>query len=256
MQLTLGFIRSSSQVLIKELDWLQNKLDSRLIDTTDLEDYSLQGLFIGKTEHFEQLLGTLEKEKKYYPIMEAETFNLSYSVFEEMPAFQFKELSERVLMQWRGLNNFSAIEESFAFATHMRVLWHKDRMHFLEELWYWLKRNLACTELSLIFNDVIQSETKNEEGQKEAKPKLTQSLLSGSKIAHFMIGGGKEEALMSRYLDKWNAEFEVTEWDASLGRFVATVMIEKSPLMIMGRMTHLSQLQQSLLKGFFKAMQA
>jgi hypothetical protein len=256
MQLTIGFVRSSSQILLKELDCQLNKLETRLIDATDLPDHNLQGLFVGQTEHFEQLLGVLEKEKSYYPILEAENFSLSYSVFEEMSAFQLKELAEKVLTQWRASHNFNSLEEIFAFSTHMRVLWHKDRMTFLEELWYWLKRNLAAVDLSIVFNDVIQAETKTEDGQKEQKPKLTQSLLTGVKKANFISGGGKEEILMEKYLDKWNEAFEVTEWDASKNRFVATVMIEKSPLIIMARLNQLTQLQRSLLTAFFKAMQS
>ena len=254
MQLTLGFVRSASQVLVKDLDWEQNRVETRLIDVTDLPDQNLMGLFVGQTEHFEQLLGLLEKEKRHYPIHEAQSFDLSYSLFEDMPAFQFKELANKVMNRWAFSHNYQSLEELFAFTTHMRVLWHKDRLSFHEELWAWLKRNLATVDLSIVFNDVIQTEQKNEEGQKEQKPKLTQSLLSGSKKAHFVSGGGKEAVLMEKYLDKWSAEFEVTEWDQTKARFVATVMVEKSPLILLGRVTNLTQLQRSLLAGFFKGL--
>ncbi|MBY0518623.1 MAG: hypothetical protein K2P81_17060 [Bacteriovoracaceae bacterium] len=255
MQLTLGFVRSSSQILLKDLDWEQNQISTRLIDATDLPDQNLQGLFVGQNEHFEQLLSLLDKEKTHYPIFESSNFDLTYSVFEDVPAFQFKELCEKAISRWQISNNFKSLEEIFAFTTHMRVLWHKDRMSFHEELWYWLKRNLSAVDLTLVFNDVVQSEQKNEEGQKEQKPKLTQSLLSGTKKANFMTGAGKEQQLMEKYLDKWNEQFEITEWDATKARFVATVMIEKSPLIIMGRVTSLSQLQRSLLFAFFKGLQ-
>ncbi len=158
--------------------------------------------------------------------------------------------------RWAVSHNYHSLEELFAFTTHMRVLWHKDRLSFHEELWAWLKRNLAAADLSIVFNDVVQTEQKNEEGQKEQKPKLTQSLLAGSKKANFVSGGGKEAVLMERYLDKWNAEFEITEWDQSKARFVATVMLEKSPLILMARLTTLSQLQRSLLTALFKGLQA
>ena len=255
MQLTLGFVRSPSQILLKDLDWEQNKVTTRLIDVTDLPDQNLQGLFVGQTEHFEQLLGLLEKEKQYYPIHEGHTFDLTYSAFEDMPAFNFKELGNKVVNRWVLSHNYNSLEGLFAFTTHMRVLWHKDRLSFHEEMWAWLKRNLGAVDLSIVFNDVVQSEQKNEEGQKEQKPKLTQSLLTGTKKGNFVTGGGKETVLMERYLDKWNAEFEVTEWDATKARFVATVMIEKSPLIFMARISTLSQLQRSLLAGLFKGIQ-
>jgi len=256
MQLTIGYVRSASQVLLKDLDWEQTKLSSRLIDVTDLPDQNLQALFVGQTEHFEQLMGLLEKEKRHYPIFEGQNFDLGYSAFEDMPAFQFKELSEKLSARWQLAHNYQSLEELFAFTSHLRVLWHKDRLSFLEELWNWLKKNLAAVDLSIVFNDVIQAEHKNDEGQKEQKPKLTQSLLTGSKTANFISGGGKEALLMEKYLDKWNEAFEVTEWDASRARFVATVMIEKSPLIFMARITSLTQLQRSLLSALFKGLQA
>ena len=256
MQLSLGFIRSNSQILIKQLDCEQNKLNDLLIDATDLADHSLQGLFISETEHFEQLLGILEKEKKFYPILDGQAQGVTYSLFEEMPAFQFKQLAEKVVSQWKSHHNFQSLEELFSFTTHMRVLWHKDRISFLEELWFYLKNNLGAVDLSIVFNDVIQAEAKNDDGQKEQKPKLTQSLLSGSKKANFVTGGGKEQLLMDRYLDKWNEQFEVTEWDTNKGRFVATVMIDKSPLIMMAHLTGLTQFQRSLLMGLFKGLQS
>lgn len=255
MQLTLGYVRSTSQVLLKDLDWEQNKVTTRLIDATDLPDQNLQGLFVGHTDHFQQLLGLLDKEKSHYPIIEGQSFDLGYSAFEDMPAFQFKELGEKVVARWQLSHNYQSLEGLFAFTTHMRVLWHKDRISFLEELWYWMKKNLGATDLSIVFNDVIQSEQKNEEGQKEQKPKLTQSLLTGTKKANFVTGGGKEALLMDKYLDKWNEQFEVTEWDPKKARFVATVMIEKSPLIFMARTSNLSQLQRSLFVALFRGLQ-
>ena len=255
MQLTLGFVRSSSQILLKDLDWDQNQVSTRLIDATDLPDQGLQGLFLGDSEHFTQLIGLLEKEKTHAPIMEAQQFKLTYGDFEEMPAFQFRELAEKVVGRWHMHHNFQAIEELPKMVTHLRVLWHKDRLGFFEELWYWLKRNLGAVDLSLVFNDIVHTEAKTEDGQKEQKPKLTQSLLTGRRVANFISGGGREQELMDRYLDKWSEHFEVTEWDARKGRFVATVMIEKSPIIIMGRITALSQLQRSLLTGLFNGVQ-
>lgn len=255
MQLTLGYVRSGSQVLLKDLDFDQNRVSTRLIDVTDLPDQNLQGLFVGQSEHFEQLLSLLEKEKNFYPIVEGQTFDLGYSNFEDMPAFQFKELTDKLIARWQMSHNFQSLENLFAFTTHMRVLWHKDRLSFLEELWYWMKRNLGAVSLSIVFNDVVQTEQKNEEGVKEQKPKLTQSMLTGSKKANFISGGGKEQALMDKYLDKWNEQFEVTEWDPKKARFVATVMIEKSPLIIMAQTTNLTQLQRSLMTALFKGLQ-
>ncbi len=255
MQLTLGYVRSGSQILLKDLDWEQNQVSTRLIDATDLPDQGLQGLFVSETEHFGQLMNLLEKEKAHAPILEAGPWKLGYSDFEALPAFQFRELAEKVVGRWQAAHNFQSVEDLCAMNTHLRVLWHKDRLAFFEELWHWLKRNLGAVDLSLVFNDVVQAEAKTEEGAREVRPKLTQSLLTGRRTANFVPGGGREQALMERYLDKWNEGFEVTEWDAQKGRFVATVMLEKSPIIIMGRVLAFNQMQRSLLTGLFKGLQ-
>jgi hypothetical protein len=82
MIISLGFIRSSSQVLIKELDWTQNTLETKIIDVTDLPEQNLQALFVDDNEHFSSLVGLLEKEKSYYPILDARDENISLSTFE------------------------------------------------------------------------------------------------------------------------------------------------------------------------------
>ena len=92
MIISIGFVRSASQVLIKELDWAQNSLDSRLIDVTDLPDFNLQALFIDDNDHFNSMVGLLEKEKAFYPILDAKDESIGYSTFENLPAQAFKDL--------------------------------------------------------------------------------------------------------------------------------------------------------------------
>src|SRR5690606_10814748 len=113
MIISLGFIRSSSQVLIKELDWTQNSIESKIIDVTDLPDQNLQALFIQDNEHFSSLVGLLEKEKAHYPILDAQDEGLSLSSFEAMPAQQFKDVYLKVLNRWCLHQNFNSIEHLF-----------------------------------------------------------------------------------------------------------------------------------------------
>lgn len=243
MQITLGFVRSPSQTLLKSMDWELTKVETRLIDNTDLPDHSLQGLIFADTAAMETLMGTLEKERRHYPILEATTYGVNYEGFEAMPGAGFKELSEKIQSRWQNHHNLSAVEDLSRFTIHLKTLWNKDRLGFFEEFWYWAKTNLAATQLDLIFNDLA------EDGQK-----LTQSLLSGSKKANFVQGGGKERALMETYLEKWNDTFEVTEWDSAKGRFVATVVVEKSPIILMAQTNTVTPLTRALFKGLFNGL--
>lgn len=255
MIISLGFIRSGSQLLVKELDWLQNSLQSRLIDVTDLPDQNLQGLFIENNDHFSSLISMLEKEKAFYPILDGRDEGLSYAAFEDMPAQQFKDLYLKITGRWTIAQNMGSVENLFKLTNHFRELWKKDRLSFFEELWYWFKRNIGSTDLTIYFNDVIQTEEKDENNEKKERPKLTQSILTGTKKAHFQQGGPKEKELMQNYLEKFHEFFEVTEFNPAKGHFVATAQIEKSPLIFMARSAQLNQLQRTLLAGLFNGLQ-
>jgi hypothetical protein len=255
MIISLGFIRSTSQVLIKEFNWIQNSLETRIIDVTDLADENLQGLFIQDNEHFHSLVNILEKEKAHYPIIDAQTETLSLTQFESMPALQFKDLYMKVLNRWTLLQNLNSIETMWTLTNHFRELWKKDRISFFEELWYWMKRNLGSVDLTIIFNDLITTEEKDDNNEKKERPKLTQSLLSGSKKANFQQGSAKEKELMQSYIDKFHDVFEVTEFSGAKGQFVATAQIERSPVIFMARTGQLNQLQRTVLVSIFNGLQ-
>lgn len=255
MIISLGFVRSSSQVLIKELDWQQNSLESKIIDVTDLPDQNLQALFIHDNEHFSSLVGLLEKEKAHYPILDAQDENISLSSFETMPAQQCKDLYLKISNRWTMHQNFNSIENLYKLTNHFRDLWKKDRLSFFEELWYWMKRNIGATDLTILFNDIIATEEKDENNEKKERPKLTQALLSGSKKANFQQGSAKEKELMQNYLEKFHDVFEVTEFNSIKGQFVATTQIERSPIIFMARTAQLNQLQRTLLAGLFNGLQ-
>jgi hypothetical protein len=255
MIISIGFVRSASQILIKEFNWQQNSLDSRLIDVTDLADFNLQALFIDDNEHFSSLAPLLEKEKAYYPILEARDENLNFISFEALAPQAFKDLYLKILNRWTMHQNLNSLESIWNLTHHFRDLWKKDRISFFEEFWYWMKRNLGAVDMTIIFNDIVNSEEKDDNEEKKDRPKLVQSLISGSKKGNFQQGTPKEKELMQNYLEKFHDIFEITEFHPLKGQFVATAQIERSPLIFMAHTPQLNQLQRSLLAGVFKAMQ-
>lgn len=255
MIVSLGYLRSGSQVLIKELNWTENSIDSKIIDVTDLTEYNLQGLLIEDNEHFSSLISLLEKEKSHYPIIDAKDDGLGLSTFESLPPQQFKDLYLKISNRWTLHQNFTSVENIWSITNHFRELWKKDRISFFEELWYWMKRNLGAVDLTIIFNDVISTEEKDENNEKKERPKLTQSLLTGSKKANFVQGSAKEKELMQSYLDKFYEHFEVTEMNSNKGQFVATAQIERSPIIFMARTAQINQLQRTVFNALFKGLQ-
>jgi hypothetical protein len=255
MIISIGFIRSAGQVLIQDLDWQQNSISNRLIDVTDLPEQNLQALFLENDEHLNSMVGLLEKEKNFYPILDGRDENLDFNTFEKLRPLDLKELYLKVSNRWTMQQNIKSLEQIYALTTHLRELWKKDRLAFFEETWYWLKRNLGTVELNIIFNDVIKSEEKDENNEKRERPKLVQSLLAGNKKANFQSGGPREKELMQNYLEKFHDVFEVTEYHSAKGQFVATAQIERSPMIFMARTPQLNQLQRSLLAGLFNGLQ-
>lgn len=255
MIISLGFVRSSSQALIRELDWQRNTIESKIIDVTDLPDQNLQGLFIDDNEHFSSLISLLEKEKPFYPIIDAKDEGLNFLSFEGLPVTQLRDLELKVTNRWTMYQNFNSLENIWTLTNHMRDLWKRDRMSFFEELWYWLKRNLGASDLTILFNDVIHTVEQDENSEKKDRPKLVQSLLSGTKKANFHQGGAKEKELMQTYLDKFHDVFEITEFNATKGQFVATAQVNRSPMIFMARVPQLNQLQRTLLAALFNGLQ-
>jgi hypothetical protein len=251
---SLGFIRSSSQVLIRSLDWSQNIIESRLVDATDIPDENLQALLIADDEHFSSLIGVLEKEKSFYPVIDARDESMSYTAFENLPPQQFRDVYAKILNRWTLHQNLNSVENLYKITEHFKTLWKKDRLSFFEELFYWMKRNLGATDMSILFNDVVKTEEKDENNEKKERPKLIQSLLSGTKKGHFVQGGAKEKELMTSYVDKFHESFEVTEFNAPKGQFVATAQIERSPIIFMARTAQLNQLQRTVIAGLFNGL--
>lgn len=255
MIISLGFVRSTSQLLIKDFDWVKNSLESRLIDIVDMEDQNLSGLFVEDDDHFSSLVSILEKEKSFYPIIDARNEDLSFTSFEQMGAHAFKELALKVINRWTMIQNFNSIENAYKVITHFRELWQKDRLSFFEEFWYWMKRNLGAIDLSIIFNDVTSVEEKDDNNEKKERPKLTQSIISGTKKGYFLTGGAKEKELMSSYFNQSQLSFEVTEMDSKKGQFVATAQIERSPILMMARVPNLNQLQRTTLAAILNGLE-
>lgn len=255
MIVSLGFVRSGSQVLIQEFNWMQNSLQSKLIDVTDLADQNLQGLFIADNEHFSSMVSLLEKEKAFYPILDGQTEGVSYGAFETIKPEAFKDLYLKILNRWTMVQNFNSLEDIWKITNHFRDLWKKDRLSFFEELWYWMKRNTGSIDMTILFNDVAKSAEKDENDEKKERPKLVQTLLSGNKKGNFQQGTAKDKELMQNYIDKFHDVFEVTEFNASKGQFVATAQIERSPIIFMARTVQLNQLQRTLLAALFNGLQ-
>jgi hypothetical protein len=250
MKITLGFVKYVGQLVVQELDLITHEMTQKLIDITELPETHLQALIIGQEDHFTELHSLLVKEKSLYPILDAKDFKISLLEFENLNSVKCRELFEKIQHRWLVFQNMNAVEHLIPTYNHLSPLWMNDRITFFEELWHWLNLNLGTVQLSLYFNDIEQIE----EHEKNARPKLTQSVLSGGKKAHFKQANTAESEIFNQFTSKHHSSFEVIEFDSLKGRFVAVTQVAQSPILMMAEMNNFNQLQRSLLNGLFASL--
>lgn len=248
MKVNIGFIKSESQFLLKELG-ADSQVESRTLDTIEIKECPLNLLFFPEQTPPEGLTKTLSEEEKFYPILSAASFGLEAETFDSLDAQELADLFAKVNSRWILNNNIKTIEQIYSVISYLRDLWQSDRSAFFEELWFILKTNLASTELTAVFHDV-----KDIGGDKGEKPVLAYSYVTGEKTPQIFEGKEKEESLMKEYASEFGEHFEITEFDSNKGQLVATVKIGLSPILIMAKLSTFNQLQRSILIALFSGI--
>jgi hypothetical protein len=257
LQINIAYLKNENQVNVITLDKIEETIKNITIDVSDIPDHDINLFIYDHNLNLEHISGTLEKEKSLYYITGNKDMDLNWSHLESITFQDLYELYNKLNNRWILANNINAIENMYPMITHMRSLWIKERNAFFEELWYFIKKNLATTSLNIIFNDLVNPDEKNKtkENEKEKKPELTQSFIKGTKKANFFPGEAKENHLMDQYAKDFSAIFEVTEYDQTRGQFVATCKINLSPILIMANISSLNQIQRALLSSLFTGLQ-
>ncbi len=252
MSIRVGFVKSNSQVILKELDMSSKSISSHLFDTVELKDKNLNFLLFNSSEDISNLQDTLAEEGKFYPITSADSFGINKENFESLSYEDTLEIYTKVNTRWILNNNIKTIETLYSTTTYLKDLWVNDRNAFFEELWFILKTNLATHELTIIFNDLKEPTEKQKE--KGAKPELCHSYVKGEKTPQIFDGTAKENKVMSDYEKDFNETFSITEFNSEQGHLVATARIDLSPLLIMAKLNSFNQLQQSILISIFSGL--
>jgi hypothetical protein len=253
MTIKIGFVKSNSQILLKEVDRVNQTCESKICDSLEIKELDLSLLLFDQKDELDQLQSTFNEEGKFYPVSPANSFGLEKDVFEQLGANELMDVLARVNARWILNNNIKTIEQLYSLITYLKDLWINDRNSFFEELWFVLKTNLASQELTMIFHDLKQpSDAQKEKGE---KPKLCYSFVSGNKTPQIFDGSDRESKIMSDYEKEFNDIFSITEFDSSNGRLVAACKIDLSPILIMAKLNSFNQLQQSILIAIFSGLQ-
>jgi hypothetical protein len=251
MNINAGLLINPSQLKVFTYEVESKDLSNIIIDLETMNDQNLNYIVYDQDEeNIDGFLGHLEKTASSFPSITLNEAGLNKDMFEKFQPSDFFDFSNNILNAWKVNNNLLTIEELFPLRDHLLGLWKGDRNTFFEELWYMIKRNLATTELNIIFNDLIEGDT-----EKNEKNKLQVSYLQGDKTPNFGVAQEAQITLFDNLKENINANFEISEYDNEKGRLVILAKIDSSPIVIMANCTDCSGLQLSILSSLFTGLQ-
>lgn len=250
MSITVGFVKSDTQINVANIDLKGQTVSQKLIDAIELKDTNFQLLITNDAESMDELEESFNSEKKFYPIISNTQFGLNNEKFSKLGFEELVELYTKVNARWILSNNIKTIEQIYSIISYLKDLWLNDRNAFFEELWFIMKTNLATSELTMIFHDVEGTD----EDEKN-KPQLVNAVIGGNKIPNITSADDSQNQLMKEYSGHFNEIFQVTEFSAQKGELVATAHVNLSPILIMGKTSSLNQLQNSILIAIFSGLQ-
>ncbi len=253
MKLRVGYVKSASQINLKEIDTANNTSSSVIFDITELKDRTMNLLLLDHNDELENVQSLLDSESKFYPVTAGNSLGLDKEAFDSLGAEEIIDLYAKVNARWILNNNIHTIEQVYSSITYLKDLWINDRNSFFEELWFMLKTNLASSELNIIFHDLKEPTDKQKE--KGDKASLCYSKVTGEKTPEIFDGKPADANVMKNYENDFNDIFDITEFDSSTGQLVATAKIDLSPVLIMAKLHTFNQLQRSILIALFSGLQ-
>jgi len=253
MKLRVGYVKSASQINLKEIDTINKTFSSVIFDVTELKERSMDLILLDHNDELDSIQPTLDGESKFYPVTAGNSLGLDKESFESLSAEETMDLYSKINSRWILNNNIQTIEQIYSSITYLKDLWVNDRNAFFEELWFMLKTNLASNELTILFHDLKEPTEKQKE--KGDKPSLCYSKVMGEKTPQIFDGKPADADLMKNYENDFNDIFEITEFDSNNGQLVATAKIDLSPVLIMAKLHSFNQLQRSILIALFSGLQ-
>lgn len=237
MEFSLGYISTNNQLDINIFSTNQEKISKRL-DLNELNTIKLDGLLINSEDCN---LSEIYENNKYYPLQEAKRFNISTSDFRNLSLTDATKIYNSMVDTWSLNNNVSLLSNLVETTNHLVSLWPNDRSAFFEELWFLLKTNLGSDNINLIYNDIIRD--------KHSKNKLIKIKVSGNKNPESSSGSEVEDMLIENYKADFGDTFNITEYDINTNKLVITLMINKSPVLVMANQTDLTPIKTNLIKA-------
>lgn len=250
MSLIIGYMNSDHNIHLAKLDKDISSFERLSVSSSDLSDLELNLLITNENIQDSPIEEQLNKEKAYYPVIEASNLNLNKDDFDTLSSQEVYDIYDKVNDRWLMRNNLQTLESIVQTVSYLKNLWTTDRDNFFEEYWYLLKTNLATFSLDIVYHDVRVHADKEDK-----KPELIYSAIKGKKIPNIQPASDIENQLMKEYSDSFDI-FNITHLNLDKNEVVIASMIDQSPILIMAKLNNLNQLQRSLLTALMRGLQS
>lgn len=246
MDFSIGLVKSDQKMMVKNFGAAESQL--KFLDLEEAKEENLQVLFYPKSVESDELVARLQENSKFYPIRYADDMNLNEDSFERLEQADAEVMLARVQEQWSLEHNLDLIKNLFNYLDHFKNLWPNNRTSFFEELWFTLRNNLACTNLTIIYNDMVIAKKETE------KNKLKQVKVFGSRLPETVDGSEVEAQVVEHYKNDFNKSFTLTEHNREKGEVVIAASIKGSPVLILARTREFRNFQEVVLSSFFEGL--
>jgi hypothetical protein len=223
-----------------------------LFDSIEVLEQNPDLVIVNNNFQYGHILGDLEKLKNICPIITQQDWALTEKVFKTLPVQQVIQQYKSFAARWSMQNNLLLIEQIFNFRDHLFNLYLKDRNAFFEELWHLLKKNLAASELTILFHDVREPS----EDKKNERPVLVDTMITGKNKPNIKECDEKEKVVMKYFKDQIVDPFKFESFNEEKAELVYLCHINQSPIIVMAKTLQNSAILRSTLSSLFTALQS
>ena len=254
MNIALAYLKNSHQAIYRVFCTKEEKKIDRgqILEWEELKKYPLQAILA--TQEILESSHQIDKLKQDHPTLPLKMISqkyLSSDDFEKLTPAQALGEWEKILSHWILQNNLNLLHHFFDYLEHLKSLYPNERTSFFEELWHLLKKNLGAQDFKIVFNHLLQKQTKT----KTNKATLTRMMIEGDRHPNPTENKELGEILMKNYENLFSSPWKIHEFDDRTGKLVVLATVNQSPILIMGKVHCLGPFQKALFKSFFDGLQ-
>jgi hypothetical protein len=229
-------------------------LKEECIDINELNQYDADLMIIDQVleedQEADSFVQLLKNEEKITPTFTSDKAPFDMDHLSQQSPDEVLAQVNKIQRHWVTQNNLQSVETLPQILKHMALLWSNDRDQFFQEVWQFFKLNLNARELRLVFHDLNQTPSKDE----QTKLQLTTNYLFGTKNPELQEGGQVEQELLERYQESIPGIFSVAESRPEKNELVCAFNIQHGPFLLMAKCKGINALQLALFKALVSGL--